>query len=44
MRADVATEKTHQSLVAGIEKFDATKLKHAETAEKNQLPDQQGNT
>lgn len=41
-RADVATEKTQKTLLSGIESFDATKLKHAETEEKNVLPDQKG--
>lgn len=40
---DVATEKTQQNLFAGIEGFDSTKLKHAETQEKNPLPDKDGN-
>lgn len=39
---DVATEKTQQNLISGIEHFDATKLKHAETQEKNPLPDLDG--
>lgn len=34
-------EKT-QILVAGIESFDSTKLKHTETHEKNPLPDKDG--
>jgi hypothetical protein len=34
-------EKT-QLLVSGIEGFDATKLKHTETSEKNPLPDIDG--
>lgn len=34
-------EKTQQ-LVAGIESFDSSKLKHAETQEKNPLPDKDG--
>lgn len=38
---DVKMEKT-QKLVAGIEGFDSTKLKHTETQEKNPLPDQDG--
>lgn len=40
---DVATEKTQKSLFDGIEKFDATQLKHTETQEKNPLPDKDGN-
>lgn len=39
--ADVKMEKTQQ-FVAGIEGFDATKLKKTETAEKNPLPDKDG--
>lgn len=39
--ADVKMEKT-QILVAGIEGFDSTKLKHTETHEKNPLPDKDG--
>lgn len=39
---DVATEKNQQNLLVGIEGFDSTKLKHAETQEKNPLPDQDG--
>lgn len=39
---DVAAEKTKNSLVAGIESFNPSKLKHTETQEKNQLPDKQG--
>lgn len=38
---DVKMEKT-QILVSGIETFDATKLKHTETNEKNPLPDKDG--
>lgn len=41
-KTDVATEKSQQDLFHGIEAFDATKLKHAETEEKNPLPDQDG--
>lgn len=40
--SDVATEKTQKSLFDGIEKFDASRLKHTETQEKNQLPDKDG--
>lgn len=39
---DVAAEKTQQTLIAGIEAFDATKLKRTETQEKNPLPDKIG--
>lgn len=40
---DVAAEKSQKSLFDGIEKFDATRLKHTETQEKNPLPDKDGN-
>lgn len=40
--SDVAAEKTQQTLIAGIEAFDATRLKHTETQEKNPLPDKDG--
>lgn len=40
--ADVAAEKTQQTLIAGIEKFDTANLKHTETQEKNPLPDKEG--
>lgn len=39
---DVKQEKTAQSLFAGIAAFDSTKLNHAETQEKNILPDKDG--
>lgn len=39
---DVATEKSQQNLIHGIEGFDASKLKHAQTQEKNPLPDKDG--
>ena len=35
----VAQEKQHVNLVQGIEKFDKEGLHHAQTAEKNPLPD-----
>lgn len=38
----MANEKTQQNLISGIEHFDATKLKHAQTQEKNPLPDANG--
>jgi hypothetical protein len=34
----IQQEKGQQQLIAGIESFDPTKLKHAETQEKNVLP------
>lgn len=40
--ADVAAEKTEKALIAGIEHFDPSKLKHTETQEKNPLPDKEG--
>lgn len=40
--SDVAAEKTQQTLIAGIEKFDTASLKHTETQEKNPLPDKDG--
>lgn len=39
---DVAAEKTQQTLMSGIEKFDPSSLKHTETQEKNLLPDKDG--
>lgn len=39
---DVAAEKTEKALIAGIEHFDQSKLKHTETQEKNPLPDKEG--
>lgn len=39
---DVAAEKTEKALIAGIEHFDASKLKHTETQEKNPLPNLEG--
>lgn len=39
---DVAAEKTEKALIAGIEHFDPSKLKHTETNEKNPLPDKDG--
>ncbi|XP_017305048.1 thymosin beta [Diaphorina citri] len=35
----VKAEKTHNALIEGVEAFDTAKLKHAETQEKNPLPD-----
>lgn len=34
----IQQEKGQQQLLSGIENFDTTKLKHAETEEKNMLP------
>ena len=34
----IEQEKGQQQLISGIENFDTTKLKHAETCEKNPLP------
>ena len=38
LTAVIAQEKGQQQLRQGIESFDSTKLKHAETQEKNPLP------
>jgi len=40
--ADVASEKSQKALLEGVEAFDASKLKHTETQEKNPLPDKDG--
>ena len=40
--AEIQQEKTLQSHLDGIEKFDANKLKHADTVEKNPLPTADG--
>lgn len=42
MITEIAEEKTQKSLFDGIEKFDASRLKHTETQEKNPLPDKDG--
>lgn len=42
LNLDVAAEKTEKALIAGIEHFDPSKLKHTETQEKNPLPDKEG--
>lgn len=34
----IEQEKGQRNLISGIENFDSTKLKHAETQEKNPLP------
>lgn len=39
---DVANEKLERNLITGIEEFDTSKLKHAQTQEKNPLPDKVG--
>lgn len=39
---DVAAEKNAKNLLASLEGFDTSKLKHAETKEKNPLPDKDG--
>lgn len=39
---DVAAEKKEKAMIDSIETFDATKLKHTETQEKNPLPDKEG--
>ena len=40
--AEVATEKAQQAVLKGVEDFDPSKLKHAETQEKVVLPDAEG--
>lgn len=38
----VLQEKVHQNLLNGVEHFDKATMKHAETQEKNPLPDPEG--
>lgn len=38
----VAAEKAHQNLLDGVEQFDKTQMKHANTEEKNTLPPVEG--
>lgn len=38
----VQQERAHQSLLNGVEHFDKSSMKHAETQEKNPLPDPAG--
>lgn len=38
----IEQEKGHQKFVQGIENFDTSNLKHAETMEKNPLPTKEG--
>jgi len=38
----IEAEKEQQQLIAGIENFDSTKLKHTVTEEKNPLPTKEG--
>jgi Thymosin beta-4 family len=38
----VAAEKTHIEFISGVEQFDKTSMKHAETTEKNPLPPIEG--
>ena len=40
--AEIQQEKTLQNHLDGIENFDANKLKHADTVEKNPLPTADG--
>lgn len=40
--AVVQQEKAHQNLLNGVEHFDKSSMKHAETQEKNPLPDPAG--
>ena len=39
----MATEKAQQAVLKGVEDFDPSQLKHAETQEKIILPDAEGN-
>lgn len=39
---DVAAEKSQKALIDDVEGFDTGKLKHAQTQEKNPLPDKFG--
>lgn len=38
----MAAEKAHNEFITGVEGFDATKLRHTETEEKNPLPPIEG--
>jgi hypothetical protein len=38
----VAAEKDHINFISGVEQFDKTTMKHAETSEKNPLPPLEG--
>jgi len=40
---DVAQEKTHNALIAGVENFNCSLLKRTDTKEKIVLPNAQGN-
>lgn len=40
--AELATEKAQQAVLKGVEDFDPSVLKHAETQEKVVLPDAEG--
>lgn len=42
MYADVAQEKTHNALIAGVENFNSSLLKRTDTKEKIVLPNAQG--
>ena len=41
--SDIESEKVHQSLLQGVESYDKTSLKPAETQEKFVLPAKEGN-
>ena len=41
---DIQTEKTHQSIFQGVEGFDKSGMRHAETLEKVSLPAKEGTT
>lgn len=38
----VLQEKTHQTLLTGVEQFDKASMRHTETAEKLVLPNKEG--
>lgn len=42
LNTDVKQEKQHMSLLQGVESFDLTVLKHADTTEKIVLPSAEG--
>ena len=43
MYSDIESEKTHQNLLQGVESYDKSSLKPAETQEKIILPAKEGN-
>lgn len=42
LSTELATEKAQQAVLKGVEHFDPSQLKHAETQEKIVLPDAEG--